>query len=149
MPTHYIQVLLLSALIGLGVMEAKAHEAGAQFSGAIPEPILLHHAHIEDEQKLNFVKLKDFRRNKKKEAALFGTLELAVTWLDDFRFGSEIFIPFSNTGTSHNKFGLGDIEIQAIKYAFLNKPETIVMGAFSLILTTGDESKGLEESRQH
>jgi len=143
MPTYYIHVLLLSVLIGLGAMEAKAHEVGAPFSGAIPEPILLHHAHIEDEQKLNSVVLKKFRRDEKKETAFFSSLELAVTWLDDFRFGSEIFIPFSNTGTSDNKFGLGDIEIQPIKYAFLNKPETIVTGAFSLILPTGDESKGL------
>jgi hypothetical protein len=124
-------------------METEAHEVGAPFSGAIPEPILLHHAHIEDEQKLNFVGLKDFRRDGKKEAAFSGSLELAVTWTDDFSFGSEIFIPFSNTGTSHDKLGLGDIEIQPIKYAFLNKPETVLTGAFSLTLPTGDESKGL------
>jgi hypothetical protein len=31
-----------------------AHEEGAQFSGAIIEPLKVHHAHIEDEQKFNF-----------------------------------------------------------------------------------------------
>lgn len=147
MPTHCIKVLLLSMLIWVCAMEAEAHELGAPFSSAIPDPILLHHAHVEDEQKLNLVGLKDFRRDGKKEAAFAGSLELAVTWLDDFRFGSEIFIPFSNTGTSHDKFGLGDIEIQAIKYAFLNKPETIVTGAFRITLPTGDESKGLGEDQ--
>ena len=66
MPTHGIKVLLLFMLILFCAMEAKAHEAGAPFSGAIPEPILLHHAHIEDEQKLNSVVLKDFRRDGKR-----------------------------------------------------------------------------------
>ena len=76
-------------------------------------------------------------------AAFSSSLELAVTWLDDFSFGSEIFIPYSNTGTVNDQFGLGDIEIQPIKYAFLNKPETVVTGVFSLTLPTGDESRGL------
>lgn len=30
-----------------------AHEEGAPFSGAIIEPLEVHHAHIEDEQKFN------------------------------------------------------------------------------------------------
>lgn len=70
-------------------------------------------------------------------------LELAVTWTEDFRFGSEIFIPFSNTGTSTHHVGQDDIELQPIKYAFVNEPETVLTGAFSLSLPTGDESKGL------
>jgi hypothetical protein len=147
MSANLIKILFLSMLIWFCAMEVGAHEAGAPFSGAIPEPILLHHAHIEDEQKLNFVGLKDFRTEEKERAAFFSSLELAVTWLDDFRLGSEIFIPFSNTGTFNDKFGLGDIEIQPIKYAFLNKPETVITGAFSLILPTGDESKGLGEDQ--
>ena len=36
------------------------HEEGAPFSGAIPEPIIVHHAHIEDEQRLNFAVLGGF-----------------------------------------------------------------------------------------
>jgi len=143
MSTHFIKVLLLSMLIWFCAMEVEAHEAGAPFSGAIPEPILLHHAHIEDEQKINSVVLKDFRRNGKEVTALSGSLELAASWPADFSFGSEIFIPFSNTGTSNNTLGLGDIEIQPVKYAFLNTPETVVTGVFSLTLPTGDESQGL------
>ena len=83
------------------------------------------------------------RRGEKEVDAFSSSLELAVTWLDDFSFGSEIFIPFSNTGTVNDQFGLGDIEIQPIKYAFWNKPERVVTGAFSLTLPTGDESRGL------
>jgi hypothetical protein len=87
--------------------------------------------------------LKNFRRGEKEVAAFSSSLELAVTWLDDFSFGSEIFIPFSDTGTVNDQFGLGDIEIQPIKYAFWNKPERVVTSAFSLTLPTGDESQGL------
>jgi len=143
MSANLIKILSLSILAWNCAFEAGAHEAGAPFSGAIPEPIVLHHAHIEDEQKLNLVGLKDVRRNKKKGAALSGSLELAATWLDDFRLGSEIFIPFSNTGSVNNQIGLGDIEIQPIKYAVLNRPETIVTGGLSLTLPTGNESQGL------
>ncbi len=143
MLANLIKILSLSILAWHCAIEAGAHEAGAPFSGAFPEPIMLHHAHIEDEQRLNLVGLKNLRRGKKEVDAFSSSLELAVTWLDDFRFGSEIFIPFSNTGTVNDQFGLGDIEIQPIKYAFWNKPETVVTGAFSLTLPTGNESPGL------
>jgi len=143
MSANLLKILSLSILAWFCAMEAGAHEVGAPFSSAFIEPILLHHAHIEDEQRVNFVGLKDLRTDEKDVDAFSSSLELAVTWLDDFSFGSELFIPFSNTGTSNDHFGLGDIEIQPIKYAFLNKPETVVTGAFSLTLPTGDESQGL------
>jgi hypothetical protein len=143
MSANVIKILSLSILAWVWAIETGAHEGGAPFSGAFPEPIILHHAHIEDEQRINFVGLKNFRTEEKEVTAFATSLELAVTWLDDFRFGSEIFIPFSNTGTSNNHVGLGDIEIQPIKYAFLNQPETVVTGVFSLRLPTGDESRGL------
>ena len=143
MSANLIKILSLSILAWVCAIETGAHEAGAPFSGAFPELIILHHAHIEDEQRINLVGLDDLRTNEKEVAAFSSSLELAVTWLNDFRFGSEIFIPFSNTGTSNEQLGLGDIEIQPIKYAFLNKPETVVTGVFSLTLPTGDESRGL------
>ena len=143
MSANVIKILFLSILAWVWAIETGAHEAGAPFSGAFPEPIILHHAHIEDEQRINLVGLKNFRTEEKEVTAFATSLELAATWLDDFRVGSEIFIPFSNTGTSNNHVGLGDIEIQPIKYAFLNQPEKIVTGAFSLTLPTGDESRGL------
>jgi hypothetical protein len=143
MSSNHIKILFLSIFTLLLAIEAGAHEAGAPFSGAFPEPIMLHHAHIEDEQRINLAGLDNFRTGEKEVAAFSSSLELAVTWLDDFSFGSEIFIPFSNTGASNDQFGLGDIEIQPIKYAFLNNPETVVTGVFSLTFPTGDESRGL------
>ncbi len=133
----------LTLLIWVFAVEAGAHEAGAPFSSALAKPILLHHAHIEDEQKLNFVGFKNFHRADKEANAFRSSLELAVTWTEDFRFGTEVFIPFSNTGTSTHHVRLGDIDLQPIKYAFVNEPETVLTGAFSLTLPTGDESKGL------
>lgn len=124
---------------------AGAHEAGTPFSGAFPELILLHHAHIEDEQRINLSRFANFRTERGEESALSSEMELAFTWLDNFRLGSEIFIPFSNTGVSNEIFGIGDIEIQPIKYAFLNLPETVLTGAFGLGFPTGDESRGLGE----
>jgi hypothetical protein len=127
----------------LWTVGAGAHEAGSPFSGAFPEPILLHHAHIEDEQKINFAHFDNFRTERGEESAFSIELELAIAWTDDFRLGSEIFIPFSNTGISNDQFGIGDLEIQPIKYAFVNLPETVLTGALSVALPTGDKSRGL------
>jgi hypothetical protein len=143
MSTNLIKITLVVALIWLWANPAGAHEAGTPFSGAFPEPILLHHAHIEDEQRINFSRFENFRTQRGEEAALSGEMELAFTWLEDFRLGSEIFIPFSNTGISNDEYGVGDIEIQPVKYAFLNLPETVLTGALGLGLPTGSESRGL------
>lgn len=143
MPMNLAKFILLMALVCLGSVEAGAHEAGSPFSGAFPEPILLHHAHIEDEQKLNFTHFENFRTERGEENAFAMELELAVAWTEDYDLGSEIFIPFSNTGLSNDQFGIGDLEIQPIKYAFLNMPETVLTGALNVTLPTGDKSKGL------
>lgn len=133
----------MAVLVCTWSIKAEAHEAGSPFSGAFPEPLLLHHAHIEDEQRINFSRFENFRTGRGEEAALSAEMELAFTWTEDFRLGSEIFIPFSNTGVSNDKYGIGDIELQPIKYAFLNLPETVLTGAFSVGLPTGSESRGL------
>ncbi|MDH3257033.1 MAG: hypothetical protein OEM27_05400 [Nitrospinota bacterium] len=140
---NLVKVAFLSTFVWFWATEAGAHEVGTPFSGAFPEPILLHHAHIEDEQRINLSRFENFRTGRGEESALSGEMELAFTWLDNFRLGSEVFIPFSNTGVSNDKYGIGDLELQPIKYAFLNLPETVLTGALSLRLPTGDESRGL------
>lgn len=143
MSAIFIKIFSLAIFIAAWGIEASAHETGAPFSGAFPEPILLHHAHIEDEQRLNLVGLSNHRRDDEEDTAFFSSVELAVAWFGGFQLGSEMFIPFSNTGSSSDDFGLGDIEIQPIKYAMLNQPERVLTGAFSLTLPTGQESRGL------
>jgi hypothetical protein len=147
MCTNLIKVTPLVALVWLWAIQAGAHEVGTPFSGAFPEPILLHHAHIEDEQRINYSGFDNFRTERGEETAWSAEMELAFTWLDNFRLGSEIFIPFSNTGVSNDKYGIGDLEIQPIKYAFVNLPETVLTGALSLRLPTGSESRGLGEDQ--
>lgn len=144
MSAKFMKIISWAALVWLCTVEAGAHEAGAPFSGAFPEPILVHHAHIEDEQRINLVRFENFRTgNGNEETAVSSSLELAFSWTEEFNLGSEIFIPFSNTGNSNDPFGLGDIEIQPVKIAFVNEPETVLTGVFSVTLPTGDESRGL------
>jgi hypothetical protein len=128
---------------------AFGHEIGAPFSGAISEPVILHHAHIEDEQSLNMSFRDDFQKEEggKKRSAFGSALELASSWGDEYNFGSEIFIPFSDTGNDNDRYAVGDIEFWPIKYAFLNEPETIMTGALSIGLPTGDKKNGFGEEQ--
>jgi hypothetical protein len=72
-----------------------------------------------------------------KPSAFVSAFEFASSRGDDYNFGSEIFIPFSDTGNDNDRFALGYIEFWPIKYAFLNEPERIVTGALSIGLPTG------------
>jgi hypothetical protein len=130
---------------GLG----KAHEDSAPFSGAISEPIKVHHAHIEDEQSINFSFYDNFQKEEggEKRPGFEASLEIATAWNDDFNLGSELLIPFSDTGNDDNRYALGDVEIWPIKYAFLNKPETILTGVMSIGLPTGNKKHGFGEEQ--
>ncbi len=119
----------------------QAHQEGAKFSGALIDSLTVHHAHIEDEQRLNFSFLKDFQNDRGEKEVFSTSIELAVDWSKEFRWGSEILIPLSNNGA--DGYGLMDIEVWPIKYAFVNKPETIFTGVISTTLPTGDKSRGL------
>lgn len=122
------------------------HEEGASFSGAIIEPLKVHHAHIEDEQRINSSFLDGFREEAGgKRTAFSNSLELAIDWTNEFRIGAEALIPFSNTGFDKDDYSIGDIEFWPIKYAFINEPETIFAGVLSFKLPTGSESRGLGE----
>jgi hypothetical protein len=128
---------------------ALAHEIDAPFSGAISEPIILHHAHIEDEQSLNMFFRDDFQKEEggKKRFAFESALELASSWGDDYNFGSELFIPFSDTGNDNDRYAVGDIELWPIKYAFLNEAERVITAALSVGLPTGNKERGFGEGQ--
>ena len=131
------QTLISTFIFSIVSLNTLAHEQGAQFSGAIIDPLRVHHAHIEDEQRLNFSTID----NTNGKNTYSNSLELAINWDDDFRWGSEIFIPYSNDGG--NGSAVGDIDLQLVKYAFLNEPETVITGLFGISLPTGNKSKGL------
>lgn len=145
---EFYVIIFQAVLISVIILSQTAfgHEEGAPFSGAIIDPLDVHHAHIEDEQRINFSFLDGFRDEEGEKRTAYSTsLELAVDWTGKFRLGSEVVIPFSNTGSDRNVYNIGDIELWPIKYAFIKKPETILTGVLSFGLPTGDESKGLGE----
>ena len=145
---HHITYLMIFLGVFIFSRPASGHQKGAPFSGAIPEPIKVHHAHIEDEQRVNLTLFDDLHVEEKDPRTAFSSsLELAAAWGEDFRFGSELNIPFSNTGLSEDQYGIGDIEIWPVKYAFINEPERILTGSLSIGLPTGSEPRGLGEDQ--
>lgn len=129
-----------------------AHEEGAPFSGAIIEPLVTHHAHIEDEQKVNleFVDQEEVEiKGEERESDVFRQ-ELELAWASpNFRWGGEIKLPFSNAGEDdgERRYGPGDLEIWFPKYAWVNKPERILTTLFAVHVPTGSESQGLGEGK--
>ena len=144
-----IQCILCALIILFSSGISKAHQDSAPFSGAISELIKVHHAHIENEQSINFSFYDDFQKEEdgEKRPAFETTLEFGIAWNGNFSVGSEFSIPFSDTGNKDNKYELGDIEILPIKYAFINQPETVLTGGISLGLPTGDGDKGFGEEQ--
>lgn len=140
--TH--ESLFVSGLmIVLSISQALAHEEGAPFSAAVIDPLVVHHAHLEDEQRLNLTFSNGFKRaDGKKRFAFMNEYELAFA--QDFTWGGEIFIPFSTGGVGRD-YGVGDIEIQPLKWAFINEPEMIATAALSFTLPTGSKKYGLGE----
>lgn len=117
----------LAFSLAIAVGTAHAHESGAPFSSAILDPMAVHHAHIENEQRLNAALLQGFRSADGEIRRAWGSsVELAVTWTDDYRIGSEVFVPFSNTGLANTGYGIGDIEVWPIKYALINRRAIVI-----------------------
>lgn len=130
---------------------ASGHEKGAPFAGSIIDPLETHHAHIEDEQRVNFFFRKSVPGADEAPARdrLVTQLELAVA-SPDFNWGAEAFVPLSNEGETadgRKRFGLGDVELQALKYSFLRRREQIATAALGLTLPSGDEARGLGEGQ--
>lgn len=139
--------ILAPAVLSAGIgFSAHAHEKNAPFSGAIIDPFELHHAHIENEQRINLA-----RATLKEAGMRTNTLaaELELAWASpDFRYGFEVFIPYlqiDNSSEGSRIQGIGDIEIRPLKYALINQPEFVVATATGITLPSGDEARGLGE----
>lgn len=129
-----------------------AHEEGAPFSGAIIEPLVTHHAHLEDEQKINFEFVDEAEVEMGGEEHQLDVFrqELELAWASrDFRWGAELKLPFSNQGEDDGRrpYGPGDLEVWFPKYAWINEPEKILTTLFAIHLPTGSESRGLGEGK--
>lgn len=125
-----------------------AHEEGAPFSDAITDPLVLHHAHIENEQRINFFGLRGVEDGLgRKRSAFEAELEIGYA-THDFRYGWELFVPIldiPSPETGGRETGIGDIEIRPIKYSLFQRPAFVVTTASGVRLPTGSESSGLGE----
>lgn len=133
-----------SLALALGAGPLTAHEAGAPFSGAIIDPLVLHHAHIENEQRINLFALRGVEGFPNPRRHAF-EVELELGWSNDkFNFGVEAFIPLRSIPFGEGRqVGIGDMEVRPIKYAFVNQPDFVLSTATALGLPTGERSRGL------
>lgn len=142
-------VIATGALNGVPA-SSSAHEEGAPFSGAITDPLLLHHAHIEDEQRFNFFNAFGVRNGAGQKANAYeGEFELGYS-SPDFRYGFEIFVPVSSIPSPNSggrEFGVGDIEFRPLKLALYSAPELVVSTATAVLAPTGSERLGLGEGQ--
>jgi len=123
---------------------ARAHEAGAPYSGAIIDPLVLHHAHIENEQRLNLFALRGVEAGAAKRGAAEAELELG--WASDtYDFGMEAFVPLVRLPSPEGGYasGVGDVEIRPVKYAFVRRADFVVSTATAIGLPTGSRARGL------
>jgi len=127
---------------------ALAHEEGAPFSGAIIDPLVLHHAHIENEQRFNYFNVFGVRDGAgRKRTAYEGEFELAYA-SPNFRYGFELFVPISSIPSPNDRgreTGLNDIEFRPLKLALYNSPEIVVSTATAIRAPSGSERRGLGE----
>lgn len=138
----------LVAWLGLFLLigqAASAHEAGAPFSGAIIDPLVLHHAHIENEQRVNMFVLRGHEGYGGRRNALETELEQA--WANKkFNFGMEAFIPIESIPSPNNngrEVGVGDISLRPIKYALINRPDFVLSTSSEIGIPTGSQRRGL------
>jgi hypothetical protein len=149
--TMKISSTFLPLICGLSLalsLPARAHEEGAPFSAAIIDPLLLHHAHIENEQRINFFGLRQVETESGRKSSAFEA-ELEIGYATrDFRYGWELFVPILNIPDpegSGRETGIGDIELRPIKYSIFQRPAFIVTTASAIRLPTGSTSAGLGE----
>ena len=136
----------LSSAMLLSATRLQAHEEGAPFSGSIIDPIILHHAHIENEQRVNFFALNGVPdENGVKHPGYETELELAYG-SKNYRYGFELFLPIENMASPDGRgrvTGLGDMEIRPLKYALVMKPDFVISTASGFGLPTGSKKDGL------
>lgn len=135
---------IIFAGLALGAGPLGAHEEGAPFSGAIIDPLVLHHAHIENEQRINLFALRRVKGSTDPKRHGFES-ELELAWSNDkFTFGVEAFVPFRSIPVGEGReTGIGDVEVRPIKWAFLNRADLVLSTATAVTLPTGERGRGL------
>lgn len=150
---------LLSILCVLSMATSAHGHEEERFSPAFVHPIELHHAHNETELRVNIL----FRRDVRYESVDEETGEEQIVYKDVFenvfemawaspdgRLGIEAEVPFSSEGRDWRGeaiYGLGDIEIEPIRYSWVADREAVFTTSLGFILPTGDETDGLGEGK--
>lgn len=132
-----------AAMAGLVLVAgtARPHGDHASQSPSIIDPLITHHAVLEDELKLNLFGWRHAARDLTGGAA---SLELAYAFSD--LVGIEVFVPFGVTDTAGTlRAGLGDIELQVPKISFVREYGFVMTAYAALVLPTGSPGSGLDE----
>lgn len=130
--------LLALAILLATAAPALAHGDHRSFSSALIDPLITHHAVLEDELKLNAFQFNGARTGNTVGLERSGSLELAYAFNDGW--GIEAFVPIRglNVGQTLGPLGLGDLEIDPIKYAFWQERDLIMTATVATTLPTGD-----------
>jgi hypothetical protein len=135
-------LLVSSLLVSLLLFgEAQCHSAHRSQSIAIIDPLLTHHAVLEDELKINY-----FRVSNEDESSYthWATLELGAALSD--LVGGEVYLPLGFADVSGRKSkGLGDIETIFPKISFVRRYGFVMTSYVVIRAPTGKESAGLGE----
>lgn len=134
-------VLVLAVMSGLPVSTiAFAHSGHLKQPPGIIDPLITHHAVLEDELKINYF---GSRFDEDGRSLHMGLLELAYTFTD--LIGIEIFVPFGISSGERTAGGLGDLELQLPKISFLRRWGFVMTTYVATTIPTGDEAAGLGE----
>ncbi len=122
-------------------MSAFAHGGHTKQPPGIIDPLITHHAILEDELKLNYF---GSRFEKTGFSAHTGSLELAYAFTD--LLGVEVFVPFGITSRAGVVGGgIGDLELLLPKISFLRRQGFVMTTYVATRIPTGDEASGLGE----
>lgn len=125
---------LLALVLPAGV--ARAHGGHAAQPISVIDPVVAHHALLEDELKLNLLGEHLFGAES---SAAMGSLELAYAVND--MLGVEAFIPFGAAwDVGGVDGGLGDIELQIPKVSFLREYGLVMTAYVAVTLPSGAAS---------
>lgn len=123
-PSSAAAILASSILLWATPSLALAHSEHADVAPGIIDPLVTHHAVLEDELKVNYDAARLDENGVQRHV---GSLELAVALTD--AWGVEVFLPFGVAATPSDAVrGLGDLELQLPKWSPVRR--------HGLILTT-------------
>lgn len=142
-PSLFDKKYIISFLIILCLPTADIFGHGSHKSQPIGiiDPLVTHHAVLEDELKINYFNIKN---NNENLTANLSTLEIAFSFTD--LIGFEFFLPFGSVEIDDIKSsGFGDIETFVPKISFIRKYGFIMTSYVAVRILTGNESANLGE----